>query len=411
MNKFTKCDVFTPDKISKLMSNYLTNSGTLLEPSVGTGNLLKYIDIHKYSEIDVYELKMDYLNQITEPQFNKYNQDFLLSGDKQYDNIILNPPYIKIQDLTPEYRKFIKQQFSLLKNGSVDIYYAFLLKCLGKLKTNGVMVAITPNSFLYNKSAYPLRKYLIDNRYIQEIIDFKEDKVFGNKVSVYCCITIFTKCEKDVLLYNNTPISYHNIQNYSLFSNTTTGKTLKDVCKITNGIATLRDKIFIHEEKLYNEPCWKPITNGYPGCHKYIIYPYNNDGSITPEITFKENNPNTYKYLEQNKEELAKRDHGKKIYPSWYAYGRSQSTKMISGDCMYIPCFINPDDISFDFRNNYLHYSCLRIVSTNSNVSLIDIQNIIKRNIDYIKNNSSKRSGGWINLSSRVLYSLSLNMV
>ena len=37
---------------------------------------------------------------------------------------------------------------------------------------------------------------------------------------------------------------------------------LKNKCKISNGIATLRDKIFIHSEKIYNEPCWKNITNG-----------------------------------------------------------------------------------------------------------------------------------------------------
>lgn len=27
----------------------------------------------------------------------------------------------------------------------------------------------------------------------------------------------------------------------------------------SNGIATLSDKIYIYEEKLYNEECWKPL--------------------------------------------------------------------------------------------------------------------------------------------------------
>ena len=38
-----KCDIFTPDNISKLMASYLKKGGSLLEPSVGTGNLLKFI--------------------------------------------------------------------------------------------------------------------------------------------------------------------------------------------------------------------------------------------------------------------------------------------------------------------------------------------------------------------------------
>ena len=32
---FERCDVFTPDDISKVMSSYLTETGKLLEPSVG----------------------------------------------------------------------------------------------------------------------------------------------------------------------------------------------------------------------------------------------------------------------------------------------------------------------------------------------------------------------------------------
>ena len=43
--KFSKCDVFTPDDISKLMASKLNNKGNILEPSVGTGNLLKYINL------------------------------------------------------------------------------------------------------------------------------------------------------------------------------------------------------------------------------------------------------------------------------------------------------------------------------------------------------------------------------
>ncbi len=162
--KFTKCDIFTPDNICQLMSQKIDNSGTLLEPSVGSGNLLKYLDISKYSNIDIYELKSDYLDIIIDKQnMNKINKDFLRATiTKKYDNIIMNPPYIKVQDLSPEYRAFIKDNFTSLRTGLVDIYYAFILKCLDLLEDNGKMVAITPNSYLYNKSALKLRKLLFD---------------------------------------------------------------------------------------------------------------------------------------------------------------------------------------------------------------------------------------------------------
>ena len=45
-----------------------------------------------------------------------------------------------------------------------------------------VMVAIIPNSYLTTNSAKLLRKYFIENKYISEIIDFKSDKVFNDKL-------------------------------------------------------------------------------------------------------------------------------------------------------------------------------------------------------------------------------------
>lgn len=121
-------------------------------------------------------------------------------------------------------------------------------------------------------------------------------------MSVYCCITIFTKTDREYIDYNNEKIMYTDIvKNYSLFNiSNNDNLTLKDVCKIKNCIATLRDKIYIHKEKLYNdEPCWKKITNGR-NSEKFIIYPYNN-GIIIPEIEFKQENPLTYNYLLSNK--------------------------------------------------------------------------------------------------------------
>jgi len=189
------------------MSSKLLNYGNLLDPCVGTGNLLKFIK--NYDEIDAYEIKAEYLSEIKDdPKINKFNCDFIKTQiDKTYTNIILNPPYIKIQDLPVEYRDYITSNFKLVDCGSIDIYYAFIVKCLSLLKDDGSMVSITPNSYLYNKSAAKLRKYLFENRLIKEIIDFKEQKVFSN-ASVYCCITVFNKQPKENLNYNGLSLPY-----------------------------------------------------------------------------------------------------------------------------------------------------------------------------------------------------------
>jgi hypothetical protein len=55
LETFTKCDIFTPCVVSKQMSDKLHRHGTLLEPSVGTGNLLKYIAIDDYEKVDIFD--------------------------------------------------------------------------------------------------------------------------------------------------------------------------------------------------------------------------------------------------------------------------------------------------------------------------------------------------------------------
>lgn len=414
LKTITKCDIFTPDDISIQMASKLHDFGTVLEPCVGTGNLLKFVHYEKYDKIDVYDIKSHYLDEINDNiKITKYNCDFLKSTIHElYDNIILNPPYIKIQDLPVEYREYINTTYELLDGGAIDIYYAFIIKCLDLLKPTGRMVSITPNSYLYNKTAYKLRKYLFDNRLIKEIVDFKEKKIFAN-ASVYCCITIYDKEPKTHLAYNGESISYDDIlQNYSLFnlnSNDDDTLTLKNLCKIKNGVATLRDRIYIHEVRLFDEPCWKHITNG-PHT-KYAIYPYEN-GVIIDENRFKTENPLTYQYLLENKEELSKRDNGNKSYPSWYAYGRSQSIKYTNKRCLYIPCFLEPSTIPSNiFENkNILHYGCLCLEPNDEN-DIDAIKRTLISNIDFIKNNSSKRSAGWINLTSSVLNNIPIPLV
>lgn len=64
------------------------------------------------------------------------------------------------------------------------------------------MVAIIPNSIIYNKSAYKIRKYIIDSELVSEIIDYGSQKLFHN-ISVYCCIIVFNRGNSN-LIYNNT---------------------------------------------------------------------------------------------------------------------------------------------------------------------------------------------------------------
>ena len=396
------------------MSSFLLKEGNLLEPAVGEGQLLKFLDLEDYDSIDIYDIKQEYLDKCPETSnINKSKLDFIRENvSKKYKNIIFNPPFIRIQDLSPEYRKFLKEKWSILSKGNLDIYYAFILKCLDLLTEDGVMVSITPNSYLYNKSSLKLREFLLKNRFIERIIDFESEKVFPN-VSTYCCITVYTKKEKASFIYNDKSIKYEDIVNdeYNIFVNPENKNSIKlqDICIIKNGIATLRDKIYIHKDKKYNEPCWKPLTTGDKDI--WCIFPYTTDAVVLEEQEFKSKNPQTYQYLLSNKEELAKRDKGNKTYPKWYSYGRTQSLKISQKEnILYATTFADPENISYKIDKPKLCSGCLSIEVIDDRFTLEQVKEALKKNKDFIIQNSSKRGGGWINISSRILKQVPINL-
>ena len=412
MAKLKKCDIFTPDHIGEKMSSYLNGSGNILEPSVGTGKLLNHIKYSNYNNIDIFDIEQQYLDEIKNANnLNKNLCDFLKTEIiTKYNDIIMNPPYIKFQELDPEYRTFIKNKYPLLKTGNIDIYLAFILKAIELLRDDGILVSINPNSFLYNKSCTNFREYLISNRFVAEIIDFNSEKVFEN-VDVYCCIVIINKNQKDHMIYNGRKINYSDIKTsfFEMLSETKTGDTLEKHIEISNGFATLRDRVFIHNEKLFDEPCWKETYKVSKNIIKYVICPYDNNAKIIAEDVFKITNPNTYNFLLSKKDELSKRDRGNKKYEAWYAFGRKQGLKILKENdtpFLYISTMCNKELKNY-CKASMLYYSGLAIkIKENSAMTLAEVKTIIAKNTDNIYNKSSKRGNGWFNLSGTTIKQL-----
>ena len=419
MNKKKKCDVFTEDNESKLMASFLNKSGTLLDPSVGNGNLLKYLDLDNYEKIKVYDIEQEYLDEIPDrDNMEKVCNDFLkFSGDETYDNIILNAPYTKIQELGEDYVKFIRGEFPLLEKGNIDLYQAFILKSLKKLSKNGVLVSIHPNSLLKSKAGKPLMNYLIKNRYIDKIIDYKSEKKFP-KIDVYVCIMVLRNNNtSDTFMYNDEEKRYTDISDNSIFLNKNdTRKTLGDYIKTSNGIATLRDKIFIHKTKMYEEPCWREIYKVSKDETKWIIFPYvlNDDSKyvLQEETVFKKNNPETYKHLLNNKEELLKRDNGKKKKYKWFEYGRSQGISVLNekDEVLYISTMIPPENFKVYKKSKMLFSSGIYIsLKDDVNITIDKVKEIIENNRDFVYKLSSYKGKEWYSLSSTTLKNIRID--
>ena len=323
------------------------------------------------------------------------NQDALQQIDKKekFDLIIGNPPYIRIQNLIEEQRLFIQENYSFCQSGSTDAYLAFFQLASRLLKKNGICGFITPNSFLSSETGKPMRAYFTNNKNLAQITNYRSVRIFGN-TGTYAAITIFGKRKMETFRYELSDYALSYVYREISFSELdqenqwrlsvektllSDGKSLGEICRISVGITTLSDRLFlvtILKETSESVQCmnkkgavfWiekelvKPIIKGSKlksasdPITEFIIFPYAKDAGgkhkIIPEKILEVNYPKTYRYLTRIKNDLVKRDNGKPNSVAWYAFGRAQGLdssfgkKIIFSPMNRFPNFVlyeNPD--------------------------------------------------------------------
>lgn len=311
-------------------------------------------------------------------------KDSLQKYDKnpvQFDYIVGNPPYVRVQHLDIKNRTYIQKQYEFCKSGATDIFVAFFERAYSLLSPSGVAGFITPNSYIRTNTARMLREFFASQKCISALHNFGALQVFEG-VSTYTAITIFSRQKNDSMRY----FTYDSWDSYTQrhiapetlhgrvfwdFSNANTKYTtpLKRVADIFTGLATLADKVYvskiiaeqnttyildnkIHGRIALERDILRPVIKAskYKAHNQditeMILYPYRNTGDgvdIIPESELQQNYPLAYAYLLQNKDILNKRDAGKKNPVAWYAYGRSQGlTKCLGRKIIFSPMAKSP---------------------------------------------------------------------
>jgi adenine-specific DNA-methyltransferase len=176
------------------------------------------------------------------------------------------------------------------------------------------------------------------------------------------------------------------------------GVPLGRLTKIHTGIATLADKFYIFRnpkfigkfakitlkngqefkiekdilKKIIKASTWKNTNDEQ---NIYIIFPYkkiNNKNSIIDEDEMQEKFPLTLNYFKNIKNDLLKRDKGKKNPVSWYAFGRSQGLDTAFGKkIITAPMNLKPKFIVCE-EENTLYYAGYSIIYDGDLAKLAD---------------------------------------
>ena len=343
--KKTEGQYITPDWIVSMILNNIGYIGqhvlnrTIMEPSFGDGafliNIVQRIiaegkkvgltkwNIAKIIESKVFGIEKDKIlyNRALERLNSLLNVygirgvtwNHLICGDTlitykafegTMDYVVGNPPYVRIHNIPNEYRDIVKE-FRFV-DGMTNLYIVFYEIGIRMLNDSGKLGYISPNSFMKNTSQRVFRNYLIENKYISAIYDFKTSKIFDD-ADTYVCICILNKNKNrvdfsvDYKEFSMYQVVVENRFDYEYFKDRLQDKAwnlssdddikfleknkclpikVQNMSIVQNGIATNKDAAYVIH--VYVD---KELVTPYMGRHtdmKKTVYFLDKNGVIRP---------------------------------------------------------------------------------------------------------------------------------
>lgn len=241
-------EYYTPQEVSELLTRLTivgkTEVNKVYDPACGSGSLLlKFAKVLGKDKVrqgffgqeinlttyNLCRINM-FLHDIDFDKFNIANEDTLISpqhwDDEPFEAIVSNPPYsIKwAGDSNPlliNDTRFAPAGI-LAPKSYADL--AFIMHSLSWLATNGTAAIVCfPGIFYRGGAEQKIRKYLIDNNFIDCIMQLPSNLFFGTSISTCIMVLKKSKTTNDVLFIdasaecvkvtNNNKLTDTNIQN------------------------------------------------------------------------------------------------------------------------------------------------------------------------------------------------------
>ena len=202
-------EFFTPQHVSKLIAQLAMHGQTsvnkIYDPAAGSGSLLlqakKHFDNHiieegffgqeiNHTTYNLARMNM-FLHNVNYDKFNIVLGDTLinpqLGDDKPFDAIVSNPPYsinwIGSDDPTLINDDRFAPAGVLAPKSKAD--FAFVLHALSYLSSKGrAAIVCFPGIFYRGGAEQKIRKYLIDNNFVETVISVAPNLFFGTSIAV-----------------------------------------------------------------------------------------------------------------------------------------------------------------------------------------------------------------------------------
>jgi len=191
---------FTPPQVARLMAKWVMKEHpkTILDPAFGLGVFYDEavsLDSVKQAVFTGYEIDPDIINYLNyngrNPNLRVINNDYLEADVGSFDGILCNPPYMRFQKFLNRHDVLPKIEEKIGKKlvGYANIASVFLVKALKELNFNGNLAFIMPFEFFNAGYGKEIKKSLLANNLLKQIIIFANEKeIFPDATTTVCVL-------------------------------------------------------------------------------------------------------------------------------------------------------------------------------------------------------------------------------
>lgn len=352
------------------------------------------------------------------------HDDALLSGDgEEFHFIVGNPPYVEYKQLEQGYREALKMKFETCASGKFDYCYAFLESAIKRLRSDGVLVQLIPNSIFKNVFASTLRQMLLPG--MTDVIDYAGINVFGSALVSPCVLRYSNECKSNSITYlsktgeRSISVDKKSLGEKWVFSGKKKPKKavkrFGESYRAASPVATLCNRAFlVHENEVEPELTRRAYTPriAKEGKTAWMIFPYkaNEEGGTIrlSEGELKTGYPKAFEHLSLNRSVLENRALDSTAL--WYEYGRSQGLKTISQKKLLVSTVVTHCVFVHELNEGEIPYGGIVITAVNPQSDLKEAKAILESEsfYRYVTEIGTRVSGASIRITGKDIENFTL---